>query len=167
MRRWVLLAVALAIPSPRLASAQCGAKSSTCRACHELRKEGPAFDGALPWHRDHAFADLCPSCHGGDGQAKAAAAAHDGRLAPLADVQATCGLCHGDGAARAVAYERALGERDAGPSAPAIPAAVEASAPPRTAPGNRAVALVALVLGAFGSGLALKNERRRRSSRAP
>jgi hypothetical protein len=162
MRRWVLLVVALTVLLPHSANAQCGAKSSTCRACHEVRKEGPAFDGSLPWHRDHAFADLCPSCHGGDGQAKDAALAHAGRMAPLADVSLTCGLCHGDGAARAAAYPKALPVRDAGPS-PATPPAV-ASTPPRNITGNRAFALVALVLGAFGSGVVARNERRRRSS---
>lgn len=158
---WTVLAVALALLVPRSASAQCGAKSSTCRACHEVRKEGPPFDATLPWHRDHAFADLCPSCHGGDGQAKDAERAHDGRMAPLADVSATCGLCHGDGAVRAAAYQKALPTRDAGAPVVIPPAVV--SAPPRNVSGNRALALVALVLGVFGCGVVLRNERRRRA----
>jgi hypothetical protein len=161
MRHWVAFAVALVLVLPRSVSAQCGAKSSTCRACHEVRKEGPAFDASLPWHRDHAFADLCPSCHGGDGQAKDAALAHVGRMAPLADVSVTCGLCHGDCATRAVAYQHALPEHDAGRAVVTPPAV--ASAPPRNASGNRVFALVALVLGAFGSGVVVRNERKRRS----
>ena len=78
MRRWVALAVALALLLPRVASAQCGAKSSTCRACHEVKKEGPAFDGALPGIAT-TRSPTVPLCHGGDGQAKEAARAHDGR----------------------------------------------------------------------------------------
>lgn len=159
MRRWLVVAVALVLLLPRPANAQCGAKSSTCRACHEVRKEGPAFDGALPWHRDHAFADLCPSCHGGDGQAKDAARAHAGRMAPLADVSATCGLCHGDGATRAVAYQSALPSRDAGAPTSSPPAVV--SPAPRHAVGNRVLALVALVLVAFLGVVVSRNERRR------
>ena len=160
MGRWLVVAVALVLlVLPRSASAQCGAKSSTCRACHEVRKEGPAFDGALPWHRDHAFADLCPSCHGGDGQAKDAARAHAGRMAPLADVSATCGLCHGDGALRAAAYRSALPPRDAGAAASSPPAAVAPA--PRSFLGNRVLALVALALGAFFGVVVARNERRR------
>ena len=160
MRHWVAFAVAFALVLPRAANAQCGAKSSTCRACHEVRKEGPAFDASLPWHRDHAFADLCPSCHGGDGQAKDAARAHAGRTEPLADVSVTCGLCHGDCAARAVAYQHALPEHDAGRPVATQPGV---SAPPSNVSGNRAFALVALVLGAFGAGVVVRNERRRSS----
>jgi len=159
MRRWILLVVALTLLSARPANAQCGAKSSTCRGCHEVRKEGPRFDATLPWHRDHAFADLCPSCHGGDAQAKDAARAHAGRLAPLADVSATCGLCHGDFAARAAPYQSARPAHDAGAPAP-TPAP---AAPPHNVSGNRALALVALGLGAFAGGIVSRNERRRRS----
>lgn len=166
MGRWLVVAVALALALlllPRSASAQCGAKSSTCRACHEVRREGPAFDGSLPWHRDHAFADLCPSCHGGDAQAKDAARAHAGRMAPLADASATCGLCHGDGATRAVAYQSALPPRDAGAPASTPPVAVTTA--PRSFVGNRVLALVALVLGAFVGVVVSRNERRRARSR--
>lgn len=159
MRGWAFVIVALTLLVSDAASAQCGAKTSTCRACHEVRKDGPRFDASLPWHRDHAFADLCPSCHGGDGQAKDAERAHAGRIAPLADVAVTCGLCHADGAARAVAYQRALPPPDAG--RPAAPASIEA--PPRDFTGNRALALVALVLGALGGAFVVRNERKRGS----
>jgi hypothetical protein len=158
-----------------VAHAQCGAKTSTCRVCHEVRREGPAFDATTPWHHDHAFADLCPSCHGGDGQAKDAARAHAGRMHPLADPTVTCATCHGDGAARSTAYARALpapSSADAG----APPAGVSpssgggpANAPraPLTTTGNRSLALASLAVAAAGAWLVAWNERRHRAARAP
>jgi hypothetical protein len=73
------------------------------------------------WHQSHAFGDFCYICHAGNNQAKDKAAAHEGMVAPLADVKASCQQCHAaDLDARAKVYADILGvEVGSGVAAPA------------------------------------------------
>lgn len=135
--------VALAMAA-RGASAQCEATASSCVSCHEAQGLRPVLQGPQVWHLDHGFGDLCVACHGGDPLAPAAAAAHAGMSAPLADPSVTCAGCHAsDFAERADRYAAAsVALLDTPPSPP----------PPTTRPardaaaGNLALAGVAALL---------------------
>ena len=160
-KRWlrgVLAAVSVASMTHE-ARAQCGAGLSECRQCHEIRGARPVQAGPLPWHRDHAFADLCAACHGGDPQAFDEGAAHSGMTNPLADVRATCGACH-DGLAGGLAerYVRIASPSLATPTAtPSSP--VRAETGRRVAWPNVVLAATILVFGACGAVYVLHNER--------
>lgn len=98
----------LATASP--ASAQCGSQASSCKSCHEVQAEMPVNADGTGWHQSHAFGDFCYICHAGNNQAKDKAAAHEGMVAPLSDVKASCQQCHAaDLDARAQVYADALG----------------------------------------------------------
>jgi uncharacterized protein len=136
-----LVIVALVGVAAPAARAQCGETSSSCWTCHEVDAQRAVLADGLPWHRDHAFADLCTRCHGGDPLAVDDRVAHVGLVAPLADPRVTCAGCHaGD------ADERAARYRAAAPSStdatPATPAVSEVAA--------RNDALAALVIGVLG-----------------
>ncbi len=141
------------------ARAQCGAKRSTCSACHDGAHA--AYGAADPWHADHAFADLCVDCHGGHGDERESAAAHVGLAAEVAATR--CAPCHaatGGSAPERYAYARVS------PSAPA-PSPKVSSAPARTIPphgsrrGNTIVGLLAAAIGAAGVTIVVRKERRR------
>ena len=152
---WLLLLfVGLVVPGE--AGAQCGANRSSCSGCHDgTRASLPRPDA---WHDDHAFADLCSTCHGGHADAEDVDDAHVGLVDPLASPDAQCGSCHGADTAALVRRYRAApgGDVDAG-AAPTSGPRSRASAPP---PAPRAlrphgepapnVALTA-VLGAVGA----------------
>ncbi len=92
------------------ASAQCGSQASSCKNCHEVQAQDPVNNDGTGWHQSHAFGDFCEFCHAGNVQATDKDAAHTGMVAPLADVQASCGSCHAqDLEARAQVYAAALG----------------------------------------------------------
>jgi hypothetical protein len=92
------------------ASAQCGSQASSCKNCHEVQAQDPVNNDGTGWHQSHAFGDFCEFCHAGNVQATDKDAAHTGMVAPLADVQASCGSCHAqDLDARAKVYATALG----------------------------------------------------------
>jgi hypothetical protein len=101
--------------------AQCGSQASSCKNCHEVQAEMPVNADGTGWHQSHAFGDFCYICHAGNNQAKDKAAAHEGMVAPLADVKASCQQCHAaDLDARAQVYAGALGvEVGSGTTAPA------------------------------------------------
>jgi hypothetical protein len=101
--------------------AQCGSQASSCKNCHEVQAEMPVNADGNGWHQSHAFGDFCYICHAGNNQAKDKAAAHEGMVAPLADVKASCQQCHAaDLDARAQVYAGALGvEVGSGTTAPA------------------------------------------------
>lgn len=91
-------------------SAQCGSQASSCKNCHEAQAEMPVNADGTGWHQSHAFGDFCYICHAGNNQAKDKVAAHEGMVAPLADVQAACQQCHvTDLTERAQVYASALG----------------------------------------------------------
>lgn len=77
------------------AEAVCGASVSSCKSCHEVRREIPVAQlGA--WHSDHSFSDFCEFCHGGSVKATEKGAAHQGLREPYADPVLSCGNCHGN-----------------------------------------------------------------------
>lgn len=110
------------------ASAQCGSQASSCKNCHEVQGEMPVNADGTGWHQSHAFGDFCYICHAGNNQATDKAAAHEGMVAPLSDVNAACQQCHvADLDARAQVYADALGVAiGSGTSAPA-PAGADAA----------------------------------------
>lgn len=122
----------------------------------------PVMQGAQAWHKDHAFADLCASCHGGDPTEPTEIAAHASLRAVLGDPASACGGCHTEDAqARAARYLAT--QASTGPTSPgsATPPSTESSngqppsAPPPNAqnPGagasfvNRVLAALAAALG--------------------
>jgi len=112
--------LALLVCAHHARAQSCGAQRSTCAACHVERGERPIDDGA--WHTDHAIGDFCATCHGGDPEAPARAAAHVGLVDPLG--AARCASCHADADARVARYAEARDRRP--PPAPAT------AAPPPT-----------------------------------
>jgi len=113
-------------------SAQCGSQASSCKNCHEVQGEMSVNADGTGWHQSHAFGDFCYICHAGNNQAKDKAAAHEGMVAPLADVQAACQQCHvADLQERAQVYAAALGV-EVGSASPA-PASGESEAVPVSA----------------------------------
>ncbi len=158
---------------PRSALAQCGAKRSTCSGCHDgARAPAP---GPEAWHRDHAFADLCPVCHGGAGEEIDPTLAHAGMARPLGEGDeacAACASCHGAETPARVARYRAARLEDAGAPAPAAggPASPPLRAPPPSRevhphgePGpNLALGALVAAVGAAGGLFVALHERARR-----
>ncbi len=115
----LVASVFLATATP--VSAQCGSQASSCKNCHEVQAEMPVNADGTGWHQSHAFGDFCYICHAGNNQATDKAAAHEGMVAPLDDINAACQQCHvADLDARAQVYADALGVTvGSGTSAPA------------------------------------------------
>ena len=106
----VVFAIGIFLATATPASAQCGSQASSCKSCHEVQGEMPVNADGTGWHQSHAFGDFCYICHAGNNQAKEKAAAHEGMVAPLSDVNAACQQCHvADLDARAKVYADALG----------------------------------------------------------
>jgi hypothetical protein len=128
--------IALATASP--ASAQCGSQASSCKNCHEVQGQDPVNADGTGWHQSHAFGDFCYICHAGNNQAKDKAAAHEGMVAPLADIQASCQQCHvADLQERAQVYATILGvdlASNASPAFAATPAAASDNPAPASTP---------------------------------
>jgi hypothetical protein len=121
----ILTGVLLMTTTP--ASAQCGSQASSCKNCHEVQGQDPVNADGTKWHQSHAFGDFCYICHAGNNQAQDEAAAHEGMVAPLVDVKASCQQCHAaDLDARAKVYADILGVEVGSSSAP--PAASEPDA---------------------------------------
>jgi hypothetical protein len=149
-----LLAIATLLASPE-AHAQCGAGLSQCRNCHEIRGAHPVQLGSSTWHMDHVFADLCAACHGGDPQAVDEGIAHARMTAPLADVRATCGPCHG-----AASNELAQRYSDAPKASGTVPVPPpHVLQPPRVAWPNVVLAAMVLLVGGGGAAYVVRNER--------
>jgi hypothetical protein len=126
---FMLLTVGIALFTIQPVKAQCGSQASSCKNCHEVQGEMPVNADGTGWHQSHAFGDFCYICHAGNNQATDAAAAHEGMVAPLDDVQAACQQCHvADLDARAQVYADALGVAIG--SGSAAPAAAESDAAP-------------------------------------
>lgn len=86
------------------AEAACGASVSSCKSCHEIKKELPVVNSGA-WHSDHSFGDFCEFCHGGVVASRDKAEAHSGMVEPFADLEASCSSCHvSDLKDRAAAY---------------------------------------------------------------
>ncbi len=154
MRSGLLIAtLALSLATPARAQ-QCGSAVSECLTCHELRGARPVVAGPLPWHVDHAFADLCAQCHGGNPRAADEAAAHAGVSSPLADPGARCGGCHGRDAARLAQRYLGLATRASATARPPTPQ------PTRVRKGNVVLTALIALVGASGVAYAARNERR-------
>lgn len=123
-----LVVSAIAFLGVQPAHAQCGSQASSCKNCHEVQAKDPVNADGTGWHQSHAFGDFCYICHAGNNQATDEAAAHEGMVDPLADVQASCQQCHAaDLDARAKVYADALGVTLTSGSAAPAPAATEAA----------------------------------------
>jgi hypothetical protein len=126
----IVTGVLLMTASP--ASAQCGSQASSCKNCHEVQGQLSVNADGTGWHQSHAFGDFCYICHAGNNQAKDKAAAHEGMVAPLSDVAASCQQCHvADLQERAQVYASALGVEIG--SGSGVPASGEAEAVPVSA----------------------------------
>jgi len=136
----IVIAVGLYLITASPVSAQCGSQASSCKNCHETQAQKPVNADGTGWHQSHAFGDFCYICHAGNNQATDKAAAHEGMVAPLADVKASCQQCHvADLDARAQVYATTLGVKiGLGSSAPAsggdAPAAPVVAAPSSAEP---------------------------------
>lgn len=139
MRCWIVFGVGLVLGSTALqAHAQCMSSASSCFRCHETLATRPVLDGAAgasPWHRDHAFADLCTGCHAGHPEATDQQQAHAALREPLGDPSSTCAACHeGDVDAMARSYLTLSGSNTESPpsvgSRPQTPAPSPAPAGP-------------------------------------
>jgi hypothetical protein len=106
----IVIAVGFYLTTATPARAQCGSQASSCKNCHETQAQKPVNADGTGWHQSHAFGDFCYICHAGNNQATDKAAAHEGMVAPLADVKASCQQCHvADLDARAKVYADKLG----------------------------------------------------------
>lgn len=129
------------------ANAQCGSQASSCKNCHEVQAEMPVNADGTGWHQSHAFGDFCYICHAGNNQTKDKAAAHEGMVAPLADIKASCQQCHvEDLEARAQVYATALGIEVGSGSVPpgsesseTVPVSGEPASPPASNQCNEVV----------------------------
>jgi hypothetical protein len=152
--------------------AQCGAKASSCSACHDgARAPSPRDD---PWHKNHAFADLCPTCHGGQGDVRALAGAHAGLADPLDPSGDRCASCHGaDAAARLERYRSARTAGADGGSGEATVTGDHSPPPGRTRrahgePGpNLAMGVVVAAVGALEAIFVTRRERARARRGSP
>lgn len=97
MRRSSFFIVAMILLAGwQFAQAQCGASLSSCKTCHEVKREKPVATRG-EWHQHHAFGDFCEFCHGGNTAAKDKNAAHEGiNPIPIKDAGNTCSACHPD-----------------------------------------------------------------------
>lgn len=106
----LVFAIGIFLATATPAQAQCGSQASSCKNCHEVQGEMSVNADGTGWHQSHAFGDFCYICHSGNNQAKEKAAAHEGMVAPLSDVNAACQQCHvADLDARAQVYADVLG----------------------------------------------------------
>jgi len=106
----MIIVVGIALLTVQPAKAQCGSQASSCKNCHETQAEKPVNADGTSWHQSHAFGDFCYICHAGNNQATDKTAAHEGMVAPLADVQTSCQQCHvSDLTERAQVYAAVLG----------------------------------------------------------
>jgi hypothetical protein len=155
--RCVVPAVAAVVASAVLlvtpaAFGQCGAKRSSCSGCHD--GSAAPYSRAEAWHEEHAFADVCSVCHGGDPEATSVTVAHAGLVDPLDAPEATCASCHGSASRGLADRYRASrtprpGERGPHDGAPA-PAGGGPTARPERHGESGPNAIMAAVVGAVG-----------------
>jgi hypothetical protein len=147
------------------AEAQCGVGVSSCRQCHELGAEKTLrVDDA--WHHDHAFGDLCSSCHGGDPASADVGLAHLGIVDPLENGGERCRGCHADKKAISAGYldRRAARPKERGTAQ--VPRSSEKSlrvgvGPRTSAAVNTALSVVVAVVAFLASVLVASDWRRR------
>ena len=116
----LVIATSIFLVTASPAGAQCGSQASSCKNCHEVQGQEPVNSDGTGWHQSHSFGDFCYICHAGNNQAKEKTAAHEGMVAPLSDIKASCQQCHvADLDARVQVYASALGVEVGSGSAPA------------------------------------------------
>lgn len=126
----LVFATSLFLVTASPASAQCGSQASSCKNCHEVQGEMPVNSDGTNWHQSHAFGDFCYICHAGNNQSKDEAAAHEGMVPPLSDINASCQQCHvADLDERAQVYATALGVEVGSGSASVTSGASDAAVP--------------------------------------
>ncbi len=146
-----VLATIVSLAAP--ARAQCTSSGSSCVTCHETRAALPVLGEERPWHRDHAFGDLCSACHGGDPEASSAPQAHRGLRSPLEDVTTSCAGCHAaDALERAARYRASVAAAPSGDIGDGAPRARAAQRPEGPAAderrgADRVLAAIAVLLG--------------------
>lgn len=93
------------LATPKETEAACGASTTSCKTCHEVKGEAPVSKKG-DWHIQHAFADFCQACHLGVATETDKTKAHAGIVAkPLAQPDQTCASCHpADTATRVAKY---------------------------------------------------------------
>lgn len=167
---WAALVAGLFVA--RAGAAQCGGNRSSCSTCHDGARA--ALPSRKDWHEDHAFADICPTCHGGRGDLDDLAAAHAGLVDPLEDAEQRCGACHGANAKPFVERYRIASFDDAGvatdiggatpldPSKRLAPPSPPPVRRPHGEPGpNLALTAIVALVGAFGMLSVVQRERER------
>lgn len=93
------------VTTPKVSEAACGASTTSCKTCHEVKGENPVSQKG-DWHTQHSFADFCQACHLGVATETDKAKAHAGIVAkPLAQPEQSCASCHpADTAVRVAKY---------------------------------------------------------------
>lgn len=93
------------LSTPQETEAACGASTTSCKTCHEVKGEDPVSQKG-DWHTQHAFADFCQACHLGVATETDKTKAHAGVVAkPLEQPDQTCASCHpADTATRVAKY---------------------------------------------------------------
>lgn len=100
----VVLSGSFWLTPPKVTEAACGASTSSCQTCHEVKGEDPVSKKG-DWHTQHSFGDFCQACHLGSATETDKTKAHVGLVKPLAQPEQSCATCHpSDSAARAVKY---------------------------------------------------------------
>ncbi|MEA4900890.1 hypothetical protein [Desulfitobacterium sp.] len=119
---WGLLLLILGLIlvwQPQKVGAACGASTSSCKTCHEIKGE-LSVSKKGDWHTQHAFGDFCQACHLGVATTNDKTQAHQGLIAkPLEMSGDTCASCHpSDTAARVAKYggDSSIGSNPAAPS---------------------------------------------------
>lgn len=114
-KNWTLLALIFSLfgvvllgsfwlTPPKDTEAACGASTSSCKTCHEVKGEDPVSKKG-DWHTQHAFGDFCQACHLGAATETDKTKAHVGLVKPLAQPDQSCAACHpADSAVRVVKY---------------------------------------------------------------
>ncbi|KUO71242.1 MAG: hypothetical protein APF81_24415 [Desulfosporosinus sp. BRH_c37] len=109
---------------PKVTEAACGASTSSCKTCHEVKGEDPVSKKG-DWHTQHSFGDFCQACHLGVATETDKLKAHVGLVKPLAQPDQSCASCHpSDSAARVAKYGgTATGSNPSGatPTTPSAP----------------------------------------------
>lgn len=133
-KKWSLLALIFGVfgvvlvgsfwlTPPKVTEAACGASTSSCKTCHEVKGEDPVSKKG-DWHIQHSFGDFCQACHLGVATETDKTKAHVGLVKPLAQPDQSCASCHpADSAARVAKYGgTATGAPTGNPTSGSVPA---------------------------------------------
>lgn len=140
MKKWILLLSFFGLFSvflgsscyigpQKTAQAACGASTSSCKTCHEVKGEDPVSKKG-DWHVQHAFGDFCQACHLGVATEDDKTKAHAGVIVkPLAQSDQSCSSCHpSDTATRVAKYSGSVSST--APAGSTAPSAAATQVPP-------------------------------------